>query len=639
MQSAEESLIYLRALAELYPSIDAALGRIAVLSATLTLPKGTIHVISDVHGEYKKLRHVINNASGSLKLLLQELCKDRLSEAEQLRLLSFIYYPRESYQFYMAGVTDDNERLEMLEQIIGVELEVVRSEGKSYPLHAIAKLLPEQYLQFFRELILSPQFQRQPQHMRALLQPFLKHRKELELLRFSARLVRNLSISELIVAGDLGDRGPRIDKSIALLMHQPRVALTWGNHDMHWMGACLGHPPCIASTLRMSLRYGRISQLEEGYGIPLEPLEKLATTVYGDDPATAFASKETGGRDPLLLARMQKAIAVLQFKLEGGCIRRNPHFQLEHRNLLTTLRPGAGTVVVDGATYPLLDTHFPTFDPNNPEQLTPEEQGCLDAFVHAYTESPSLWTQMSFMARYGKMFLVRDDALIFHGCVPCDEQGNFLSFEVDGRGLTGRALFEAIEVVVQRAFERPTQTDLDLFWYLWCGPLSPLFGKDKIAVFESYLIESPLARKEEKNPYFRLIHETPFCEKVLSEFGVDTRRGLIVNGHMPVKVEQGESPLKRSGKAVTIDGAFSEVYGDRGYTLVLRPERTYIALHHHFDSVEDSIRQGTDMVPVVQEISRFEKPRLIADTEEGADIRAEIQLLEKLIQAYRERKL
>lgn len=635
----ETALPYLRELRSAYPTLDSALAKIAVLSSSLTLPKGTVHVISDVHGEYKKLRHVVNNASGSLRPLVSQLFGDTLSEAEQLRLLSFIYYPRESYLFYCNDSLQAKEREALANSTMRSMLVLIRSLARSYPLHEVAEILPQQFIQVFRELILSPQFDREPQHFQAILDTFMSHGRQLDLLRLTARIIRNLAIDELIVAGDLGDRGARIDTSIEFISQQPHVAITWGNHDTTWMGACLGHAASIASVVRISLRYGRLSQLEEGYGIPLEPIAKLVQTHYASDPAQRFTCKDPGDRDPLLLARMQKAMAIIQFKLEAQVIARNPQYGVGHRDLFSKIDPARGVVTVEGREYLLRDSAFPTFSHTSPSELNAAEEECMAALAESFLASPVLWKHMSYLAKKGRMALIRDNVLIFHGCVPCDSQGDFLSLEIDGVLSTGKELFDAIDVAVQRAFQSKKESDLDLLWYLWCGPLSPLFGKDKIATFESYLLDDAALQHEEKNPYFSLIHDSWFCEKVLAAFGVNTSSGLIVNGHVPVKIEKGESPVKRCGKAVTIDGAFSEAYGDKGYTLVLQPERTYLALHHHFTSIDDAIQRGVDMIPEIQVLAMYDRPRLVSDTERGQEIQQQIALLELLIRAYRENRI
>jgi fructose-1,6-bisphosphatase III len=632
----EKTLVYLRALSTRYPTIDATLAAIARLKAILTLRKGTIHVISDIHGEFKKLIHVINNASGRLRQLVEEVFGDGLDETKKLQLLNLIYYPRETYNHLGIGFESSEKRQTFLSEQLRQQMKILRRVAQQYDLQSVERVFPDTDRSIFRELTFSPFLNRSDDYLESLLQEFVQHGRDLELLRQSAHIIRNLLFSELIIAGDFGDRGPRIDKVIESVMRQPKVAVTWGNHDAHWMGACLGQDACIASVLRMSLRYQRLFQLEMGYGIPIASIEKLARTVYADDPATRFPCLGKGIRDPLSMARMQKAMAMILFKLEGQVIQRNPQFHLDHRALLHRIDPAKGTVEIDGKAYPLLDTHFPTIDWKNPYALSPEEKECMDQMRTAFVQSPTLSDQMYFLARKGSMYLIRDETLIFHGCVPVDEEGNYILFDIDGQSYGGKKLFEAFNSVVHRAFRFQERKYLDLFWYLWSGPFSPLFGKDRIATFEMHFIADKSTHKETKNPYFQFIHDVGFCRKILTAFGVDAEHGLIVNGHVPVKIEEGESPVKRSGQAVTIDGAFSEVYGDKGYTLVLSSRRTSLAQHHHFESAQEVIARGTDMIPTVQDLVQFDRPRTVSDTQDGEQIRLEIAALELLIRAYEE---
>jgi fructose-1,6-bisphosphatase-3 len=489
----------------------------------------------------------------------------------------------------------------------------------------------------FTELLHEPSNTRGQEYVDAMVNELIKHGRDLIAVRAAARLVRNLSVSEIVVAGDLGDRGPRVDRVIEYLTHQPSVAIAWGNHDALWMGACLGHEALIATVVRISLRYRRLSQLEEGYGLIMSPLEKLVRTIYAEDPAERFKTRGTGLRDDLLMARMQKAAAIMQFKLEGQLTRRHPEWEMDHRNLLHRIDRAAGTVEIDGRLHSLRDTNFPTLDAADPYALSPEERACMDRLRQSFISSARLWEHMLFVARRGATWLRRDHALIFHGCVPVNEAGDFLVLTVDGKEYSGRALFDALDSVVRRAFRRGEVAggDADWLWYLWTGQRSPLFGKDRMATFENYFVDDKEAQKEHKNPYFKLIHENGFCRRVLEEFGV-MNDGLIVNGHVPVRVEKGEEPVKRSGAAVTIDGAFSESYGDRGYTLILAPERIALAEHHHFESILDAITSGADIVPRVSDLRVYNPPRLTADTEEGNAHRQDIAALERLMLAYHE---
>jgi fructose-1,6-bisphosphatase-3 len=336
---------------------------------------------------------------------------------------------------------------------------------------------------------------------------------------------------------------------------------------------------------------------------------------------------------------MQKAAAIMQFKLEGQMIARNPQWGMEHRRLLHRIDSATGTIEVDGKRYPLRDALFPTIDPADPYALSADEQLCIDRIRRSFLSSQKLWEHMKYLTGIGSMFLRRDDHLIFHGCVPVDEKGDFQPMIIDGQPLAGREMFEAIDKVIIRSLELRHQEDLDLLWYLWSGSSSPLFGKDRITTFERDFIADKQSHEETKNPYFSLINETWFCDKVLQEFGVDPARGLIVNGHVPVKIEKGESPIKRSGKAITIDGAFSEAYGDHGYTLVMEADRTQVALHHHFESVESAVRDGVDIVPEVTTVRAWDKPRRMAETERGQEMARHVELLKKLVQAYHENRL
>jgi fructose-1,6-bisphosphatase-3 len=638
-QSPEQERAILGPLGRQFPNIDTALAEIARLAAELTLPKGTVHVISDVHGDDVKLRHVINNASGTLRPLVEQLFGNRLSAADLQEFLTLLFYPRETLERVGTTLRDAEAQRAFAHRVLHNLFELVRTLARRSSLHHVVSLFPAEFRTLLQELLYEPSRERGADYSGAIIDNLSRHGHVFRLIRLTVRVVRNLAVDELIIAGDFWDRGPRGDRVVEYVRRQPNVAITWGNHDAAWLGACVGQEALIAHVLRISLRYRRLSQLEEGYGITMQPLEHLARTVYADDPAECYVPKGTGLRETVQMARMQKAAAIMQFKLEGQTIERNPEFSLEHRRLLHRINQAAGTIEIDGTTYPLRDKHFPTLDPAHPYELSAEEHACLKRIRQSFRSSQTLWEHMQFLVGRGAMYLQRDDHLIFHGCVPVEERGEFLPMVVDGQSWRGRDLFDALEAVVVRSLDRPTDKDRDLLWYLWCGPRSPLFGKDRIATLENDLVADKATHVETKNPYFQLIHEPAFCERVLKEFGASPQRGLIVNGHVPVKIEKGESPLKRSGKAITIDGAFSAAYGDHGYTLVLEPEQTTLAKHHHFESVEAAVRDGVDIVPSVTVVRQWDPPRRVADTERGQEIRSQIELLERLVGAYRRNRL
>ena len=431
------SLARLKLLADSVPTARAALAEASVLRAKCTLPKGVVHVISDVHGEDGKLRHVINNASGSLRPLVEDIFAGRLSATAQRQLLALIYYPREAMRT-RPELADPAVRGPWVRTTLRQLFEIIRRLAGAYPREEIRSRIPEEYRHLYRELLVEPFSGRPHRYVDEMLALLTAHEADLDAVHNACRLVRNLAVSEIIVAGDLGDRGPRIDRVIEFLKQQPKVALVWGNHDVTWLGACLGHEALIATVLRMSLRYQRLWQLEEGYGIILSPLEKLARDVYGDDPAERFLPQGDGGlRSPEQVARMHKAAAILEFKLTEQMIRRHPEWGMNDRLVLEAIDLRAGTVVLGGTTHRLLDAHLPTLDPNNVTELSAEESRCLDRLRESFVTSARLWEHMSWVVRHGSMATIRDHVSIFHACVPVDSAGEPLAVEIEGRPCAG----------------------------------------------------------------------------------------------------------------------------------------------------------------------------------------------------------
>jgi fructose-1,6-bisphosphatase III len=636
-----ERMAHLQALAAKYPTSGPAITEASVLRATLELPAPTVHVISDIHGEDEKLRHVINNASGALRLLVDQILGDRLSGIEKDRFLAVLYYPREAINQFSREVVAGGHRLEWVYSTLSMQFEIIRHLRARVRRSAFEKLLQPDYRELFIELGSA----QRPEYIKQMLVELARFDRDWGAVRAGARLIRNLSCDELLVIGDLGDRGPRADRVFETLMRQPKVNLLWGNHDMLWLGAHLGHEPCMWTLLRFSLRYRRLSQLEEGYGIIMAPIERLARDVYGNDPAEKFKPKGEGFRDTLTVARMQKAVTIMQFKAEGRCIQRHPEWNLDHRRLLHKITfdgNRAASVEIDGASHPMLDESLPTLLPQNtggdPYAYTPEEQACADRMRESFTRSHKLREHMDWMVRRGGMWTTRDDVLLFHACVPVDSEGRPVAMKVDGIERSGRELMDALGSVLRRAHRKrwlEIDEDADWVWYMWGGPYSPLFGKDKLATFETSFVADKETHKEHKNPYFELMHDAAFVDRIGAMFGVD-RRVLVVNGHLPVKIEKGEQPLKKGGNAITIDGAFSEAYGDRGYTLVLRPDRIDLAEHSPFQGVEAAVLHGADILPKVTTIRSYGRPRTLGETDRGTSIRRSIDDLEALIRAYQE---
>src|ERR1700736_3765442 len=441
----DRELAKLAPLAREIPNIDSAMAEIARFSAELTWPRGTIHVISDIHGEDKKLRHVINNASGTLRPLVERLLKDHMPAEQFQEFLTLVFYPAEVVGRLEQTLRSPQERKDYAMRTIHDLFHIVRVLAARRSLKHAMRVFPAEYRELLAEILHEPSTERDRTYVDAIVDALTCRGRVLHLIHLTGRVIRNLAIDELIIAGDCWDRGPRGDRVMDYLMQQPNVSFVWGNHDMAWLGACLGHEALLCQVLRISLRYRRLMQLEEGYGIPIEPLDLLARTVYADDPATSFQVKGTGMRDNIMMARMQKAAAIMQFKLEGQLIARHPEWHMDHRRLLHRINRKAGTIEVDGLDYSLNDVNFPTIDPSNPYELTAEERLCVRRIRSSFLASQKLWSHMRWMVSLGTMYLRREEHLIFHGCVPVDERGEFLPMVIDGQPYTGMALFKAIE--------------------------------------------------------------------------------------------------------------------------------------------------------------------------------------------------
>ncbi|MGJ8674078.1 fructose-bisphosphatase class III [Rubritalea sp.] len=626
-------------LAQIFPSTEAAAYEIAALKAQLELPKPAIHIISDVHGENRKLRHVINNASGYLRPVVAELFEGDTESTEFQEFLHLLYYPTELLQKKEKQFDDDDDaRYAWVLKTVQRQFSIIRIEIHSKRRKDIKHYTPKQFREIYELLLNFPAGGHNEYFLTASIRELVNRKMDFNLLQSASRFIRNIAVDELVVAGDLGDRGARIDKVIDYLMRQSKVSIVWGNHDVIWMGACLGHQALIAIVLRVSLRYRRMYQLEEGYGILTNPLQLLAQNIYKDDPAEFFRPKRDGERDVEDISRMQKAISIIQFKLEGQMIERHPEWNMDDRNILKRINYDDGTVDIEGTTYTLRDNYFPTIDPSAPNKLSTEEEHCMDRLAESFVSSSKLWQHMKWVVERGSMAEVRDTAVIFHASLALDSDSEYLPLEIDGKQCKGPEQFPAFNRVIRRAFRKGSkaeQSDQDWFYYLWAGPNSPLFGKDKMATFETYFIADKASHKETKNSWYSYVNDAEFCNRVCSDMGVP-ENGLIVNGHVPVKVDSGEDPVKGGGNAVTIDGAFSEAYGDRGYTLILSDDGEYLAEHHGFNDPVTAVRTGEDIIPTMRQIRSYDTVRLVKDTEQGKAIRQQIVALEELIDAYEE---
>jgi fructose-1,6-bisphosphatase III len=505
-------------LARQFPTASSVMSEIALLQAKLTLPKRRIHIISDVHGDDRKLRHVVNNASGGLSNLIDEVLGGELTEEEKRTFLAFLYYPVEKMRRYKSRLQDREWRLRKIKHLLRLQFRLVRALAKTISKDDLLKLVKEEFKVLYIALLDEVAFERDPRYVDSMIEALADYDQDIVALHEASRLVRNIVVSEVVVAGDLFDRGERGDRVIHYLRNQPKVSFTWGNHDVIWMGATLGSDLLIATVLRISLRYLRLWQLEEGYGILLSPLTMLANTIYANDPATNFFPKRVSGfTDDHLVARMHKAIAILEFKLMGPVIERHPEWKMDDRRMLHRIDYENGTIEINGTTHPLTDTHFPTINPADPYTLTPEESLCIDRLRQSFVSSQRLWEHMLFVVRQGGMSLKRDEALIFHACVPTNDDGTFREVPLSHGSFSGGELFHELEQIVRRTYRdgaHMASDDVDYFYWMWAHGDSPLFGKSHMTTFERYFIEDPSTHREEKDIYFQKIHDADFCKSV-----------------------------------------------------------------------------------------------------------------------------
>jgi fructose-1,6-bisphosphatase-3 len=641
-----QELRLLQLLSTRYPTITAAHIEMINLSAILALPKGTDHYISDIHGAYEQFDHILRHASGAIRRKIRQTFDGELSETQQVELAMLIYYPEKKLR-QMLPALDDPAR--WMAQTIANLARVARTSAQKYTRSKVRKRFAPQLAYTLEELLTESQTEHsQKEHYyRSIVTSIVGFGEGETMIVTLAELIQRLVVDRLYILGDIYDRGPAAEKVMDRLMAYPYVAIQWGNHDVSWMAAASGCDALIANVIRLALRYANLETLLDGYGINLRRLARFAEATYGDDLCTLFQPKagsslEEYSRDTI--ARMHKAIAIMQFKLEAQIIQRHPEYAMTDRLILHTIDHRAGTATLYGTTYPLLDVHWPTLSPDAPTALTDEEAIVIDDLREQFQHSQRLQEHIRFLYSYGNMFQVQDGNLKFHGCLPVDERGEFIAFPLGGEILAGPALLERYEQLAREAFfshdPQARQTGQDAMWYLWCGPQSPLFGRERMTTFERYFIADTATHEEPKGPYYALRDSEAFCRKILAAFGGDVERGHIINGHTPVKAKKGERPLLANGKLIVIDGGMSKAYqsvtGIAGYTLIGNSHELALAVHEAFTSDDAMIRQGDDATPDTEQIATFPQRLLIADTDTGQMLRGQLEDLQKLVNAYRQ---
>lgn len=640
--SAQE-LRLLHLLSTRYPTITAAHTEMINLHAILALPKGTDHYISDIHGAYEQFDHILRHASGAIRRKIRQTFQDELSDAQQIELAMLISYPELKLRHVRASLDDPSA---WMARTIANLARVARTAAQKYTRSKVRKRLPPKFAYILEELLTESQTEHgQKEHYYdSIIRSIVAFGEGERVIVTLGDLIQRLVVDRLYILGDIYDRGPAAEKVMDRLMAYPYVAIQWGNHDVAWMAAASGCEALIANVIRMALRYANLETLLDGYGINLRPLARFAEATYGDDPCAVFQPKPGPPLEdfsPELLARMHKAITILQFKLEAQIIRRHPEYAMDDRLALDAIDLRAGAATLYGATYPLLDTNWPTLQPDDRAALTDEEAAVVDDLRYQFQHSERLQEHMRFLYSYGNMFQLQDGNLKFHGCLPVDERGDFIAFPLGGELLAGPALLERYEQLAREAFfsrdPEARQIGQDALWYLWCGPLSPLFGRERMTTFERYFIAAKQAHAEPKGPYYALRESEAFCRKILAAFGGDVEHGRIINGHTPVK--KGERPLLANGRMIVIDGGMSEPYqsvtGIAGYTLIGNSHGLVLAAHEAFSSTDELIRAGYDVTPHTEQITQFPERLLIADTDSGQLLRGQLEDLQKLVDAYR----
>ncbi len=639
-------LKYLKTLADHYPTIAAASTEIINLQSILNLPKGTEHFMTDVHGENEQFIHVLRNGSGSVKRKIDEEFGNTLSEKDKKMLATLIYYPEEKLEL----IKKQEDNIEDWYKITLHRLvQITKRVASKYTRSKVRKALPKDFAYVIEEMITEKvEVQNKEAYYNEIIHTIIRIERAPEFIVALSNLIQRLVIDHLHIVGDIFDRGPGPHLILETLRHYHSIDIQWGNHDVVWMGAASGHAACIANVLRMSAKYGNLDTLEEGYGINLIPLATFAMETYSDVNCDAFALSTSGdynSNDRALDTKMHKAITIIQFKLEGQIIKKRKSFDLESRLLLDKINYENKTIDIDGATYALKDTEFPTVDPKHPYQLTKGEEQVMERLCHAFTRCEKLQKHVRFLFAKGSLYKVYNSNLLYHGCVPLDENGDFKRVNIFGKQYSGRALYDILEHYARRGYYTTNDTTerekgQDILWYIWGNPNSPVFGKERMATFERYLIADKASHVEKKNKYYELLNDEETVNKILTEFGLDARFSHIINGHVPVEQKKGESPIKCGGKLMVIDGGFSKAYqsktGIAGYTLVYNSHGMRLVAHEPFKSTEDAILQETDVFSdsVIVETSAF---RLrVADTDTGYELRESIYQLEELLRAYQD---
>ena len=648
IKKVNDDLRYLRLLSRDFPTISSVTTEIINLEAILHLPKPTEHFLADLHGENEAFQHVLRNASGNIKRKVNELFGTTLREQEKKDLCTLIYYPEQKLD--LVKKTDRNIS-DYYQTTLNQLVAVCRRVSSKYTRSKVRKSLPPEYAYIIEELMHESTDDHNKQaYVNVIIQTIIGTTRADNFIIALCYLIQRLAIDQLHVLGDIYDRGPGAHLIMDVLESYHNWDLQWGNHDILWMGAAAGNPACVASVLRISLRYANLATIEDGYAINLVPLTTFSIDTYGNDECTVFKPKIETNDNRLtekkckLIAQMHKAISIIQFKLEGQLYNKHPEWKMDDRKLLDKIDFEKGIVTVDGNTYEMLDMNFPTIDPKHPFELTKEEKEVVDRLCHSFLISDRLQRHINVQLTHGSMYGIYNSNLLYHASVPLNEDGSLHEVSVAGQHVKGVALLERVEQMIRSAYDvgsesEERQVGIDYFWYLWCGPESPLFDKSKMSTFERYFIADKSTHVEEKGWYYKLRDSAAICDYIMDEFGVKGEHRHIINGHVPVKVGKGEKPIKADGRLMVIDGGFAKAYhnttGIAGYTLVYHSRGFQLVQHAPFTSTEEAILNGTDIQTTTQIVEMMGHREMVADSDKGVELSEQVSDLEKLLMAYR----
>ena len=618
-----EYLRYLELLSKEYPTQAATFTEIINLQAIVNLPKGTEHFMSDLHGEYEAFYHILNNCSGVIREKVEMIFSDKMSKAEQDDLLTLIYYPKEKLNMlYREGKVNDDWARTTLERMI----DLAKLLSSKYTRSKVRKAMPEVFRFVIDELLHAQPDEDQNQlvyHMK-ILDTILETGSTRQFIYALANLIKRLAVDHLHIIGDIYDRGAHADKIMDTLMHHHSLDIQWGNHDVLWMGAAAGNAACIANVLRNNIRYHNMEILESGYGISLRPFALFALDTY----------KQDDGMEPMV-----KAINVIVAKLEGQTIYRHPDYNMDDRLLFHKIDWEKGVITLGGKTYELKTKHSPTVNPQDPYTLSPEEHQLMNDIQVEFTESERLQRHIRFLYSHGSLYRCMNNNLLFHGGLPLNEDGSFKEIYLDGKPYKGKAFMDKAEHLIRRAYDQRDTDSLDYMWYLWCGADSPVSGRIVKTFERSYIIDES-TWKEPQNAYYRLNRDKDECIKILHEFGIDSPQGHIINGHTPVKVKKGESPIRAEGKEICIDGGFCKAYqgstGIAGYTLIFNSHGIRIKSHYPFEDVYQALMNNVDIDSESTQVELEPKRVMIGDTDNGKKLLQMIRDLKALLEAYRQ---